>query len=353
MIDNYLRQIETFISPKNYKPDINDKNIQNIQINEDVPPQLSAENRKKIEEYLKSQMLEGKGKLYDRILDSTSQNSNNLSASYNYNRNTTQHTSSHTQNYHSEKLGPHPSNVSNITRFTNLNATNQGNSNNIRKKSQSPSKNIDNSDISNDLIAYQKKIHDMNIKSMNYRYEITKLQQTIDSQQKTIMMKDTIIQKLEKQRDNDAKYLLKLEAMLSQKAKPEIPINPIHNTNLQDFTSSKQQENLTQGSKTDEELKTLELNFNDKKEVKEFILKSMREIKLLKEFQQSVYEISQNYDSINDNIIEGMNLIQQLINNVNQYQRLDNVQFQQLTGILRLRKEISKKLRITFKRLLK
>ena len=70
------------------------------------------------------------------------------------------------------------------------------------------------------------------------------------------------------------------------------------------------------------------------KDVKDFILKTMKELNMLKDFQINVFEISKNYDSINENIIEGMNLIQSLINSVNKSQRLDHSQFQLLISII-------------------
>jgi hypothetical protein len=185
---------------------------------------------------------------------------------------------------------------------------------------------------------------------MNYRYEISQLRQQVENQQQSILIKDTTIQKLEKQRENDSKYLLKLETMIAQKQKPEFP-QPQTAGNI---TNSKAIENPTQSTKTDEELKSLDLNFNDKKEVKEFIQKSIREIQALKEFQSNVYEISKNYDAINENIIEGMNMIQQLINNVNQSQRLDQGQFQILISkTVLLTKTTLKKFQKTSKKRLK
>ena len=324
MIENYLKQIETFITPRNFKPDFNEINIKKIQNlpnkEEDLPNQLSAENRKKIEEFLKNQMLEGKGKLYDKILDNSSSTDKIVT--------NTNHT---TKNNLSGNFNCISTN--NITRINpsnhvsqSINLNDNKKSLQIRNKSLSPSKNIgfndnlSNETSSNDIAIFQKKIHDLNIKSMNYRYEISQLKQQIDTQQQTIMQKDIYVQKLEKQRENDAKYLLKLETMISQKQKQE--------TVVQQDNNIAKQESQQISFKNDEELKSLNLNFNDKKEVKDFIIKTIKELTHLREFQTNVYKISKDYDSINENIIEGMNLIQSLINLVNQYQRLDSGQYQ-------------------------
>jgi len=60
-----------------------------------------------------------------------------------------------------------------------------------------------------------------------------------------------------------------------------------------------------------------------------------------------VYEISKNYDAVNENIIEGMNLIQTLINSVNQSQRLESTQFQMLiTNFEKITENIQKTLEV-------
>lgn len=329
MLEEYLKQMESFITPKNYNTDIsNNTNLKT----DDIVPQVSVENKNKIEDYLKKHNIEGKGRVYDHILDNppkyTSASLSNLT----------------TQNNNTEKINPYHSANANFTK-TNMrsipqiqsNTTNQITNNNLkntktelRNKSLSPTKNIEslnNVDVAgNESCAYQKKIHEMNIKSMNYRYEISQLKQIVESHQQTILHKDIMIQKLEKLRENDAKYLLKLETMVSQKQKPET--NSIIPTNV-----VKIEPNVIY-NKCDEELKSLDLNFNDKKDVKDFILKTMKELNMLKDFQINVFEISKNYDSINENIIEGMNLIQSLINSVNKSQRLDHSQFQLLISII-------------------
>jgi hypothetical protein len=327
MIENYLKQIETFITPRNFNHQFNEINIQNVQNNtrkdEDLPNQLSAENRKKIEEFLKNQMLEGKGKLYDKILD----NNSSIDKIVTNTNHTTKNNQSGNINYVST------TNISRINPSNHLSQNSNLNDNKkslqLRNKSLSPSKNIcisdnlSNETSTNDVGFLQKKIHELNIKSMNYRYEISQLKQFVENQQQTIMQKDLIIQKLEKQRENDAKYLLKLETMISQKQKQEVTISQTNNNN-----NIQKQDSNQISFKNDEELKSLNLNFNDKKEVKDYILKNLKELTQLKEFQANVYQISQNYDSINENIIEGMNLIQSLIHLVNQSQRLDNGQYQ-------------------------
>jgi len=327
MIENYLKQIETFITPRNFNHQFNEINIKNIQNNprkdEDLPNQLSAENRKKIEEFLKNQMLEGKGKLYDKILD----NSGSTDKIVTNTNHTTKNNQSGNINYVSTTNISRINPSNHFSQNSNLNENKK--SVQLRNKSLSPSKNICLSDnlsneiSTNDVGCLQKKIHELNIKSMNYRYEISQLKQFVENQQQTLMQKDLIIQKLEKQRENDAKYLLKLETMISQKQKQEVTVSQTNNNN-----NIQKQESNQISFKNDEELKSLNLNFNDKKEVKDYILNNLKELTQLREFQSNVYHISKDYDSINENIIEGMNLIQSLIHLVNQSQRLDNGQYQ-------------------------
>ena len=51
------------------------------------------------------------------------------------------------------------------------------------------------------------------------------------------------------------------------------------------------------------------LNLNDKKSVKEFANRIMNENKKLKGFQAKIYEISKNYDTLNEKVANGLRVI--------------------------------------------
>ena len=55
MLEEYLKQMESFITPKNYNTDIsNNTNLKT----DDIVPQVSVENKNKIEDYLKKHNIE-------------------------------------------------------------------------------------------------------------------------------------------------------------------------------------------------------------------------------------------------------------------------------------------------------
>lgn len=335
MIENYLKKIETFISPRNY----NEEFIIDNNNNENRLSQL--ENKKKIDDYLKNKILEGKVKVYDKIFDNNVKSASNSSNSFINTQNNNQSDKLNNQSsvsYITKSKSPTKT-VNNLDNTYNINNYIQQKNNRLKNKSQSPRRILENENSNNnnnisnvnevsniDASIFNKKIHELNMKNMSYRYEISQLKQVLDVNEQKLSQKEILIQKLEKQRENDAKYLLKLETMINHESKIKVN-NTTSNANLA------KQEKSMHLTNYDEEIKSVNLNFNDKNDVKEYILNSIKVIQKLKDFQTNVYEISLNYDSINENIIDGMNLIQTLINSVNQSQRLDNGQFQLMISI--------------------
>ena len=57
------------------------------------------------------------------------------------------------------------------------------------------------------------------------------------------------------------------------------------------------------------------VNITDKNDLKELIANLIQENQKLKQFQNQVYEISRNYDDINQNMVEGIKNIQDILNN--------------------------------------
>ena len=120
---------------------------------------------------------------------------------------------------------------------------------------------------------------------------------------------------------------MKNDTEVENKSKSNININ----LNVSNNSGLKVNEDISrsqQFSKNYEgEIKNLKLNFNDKNEIKEFIMNLCNENQKLKIFQSQVEEISKNYDIVNENIIESMKSIQLLIENINKREVLDNSQF--------------------------
>jgi len=209
-------------------------------------------------------------------------------------------------------------------------------------------------------------VHQLKIKNMNYRHDIHILKQKIDDYEKQIAQKDNLIKKLQKQKEDDNKYLLKLEGV---RAKDGVNIDAIvasldkrpssttfeqnkEKTSTQEKNLGLKEEKLSERNifsqksvsqfspgknnfnnesqlnisinnitGTAENLKGL--NVNDKKAVKEFAMKLMAENKRLKGFQAKIYEVSKNYDTLNEKITKGLSLIKKYFEEIS---NLNNVE---------------------------
>ena len=205
-------------------------------------------------------------------------------------------------------------------------------------------------------------VHQLKIKNMNYRHDIHILKQKIDDYEKQISQQDNLIKKLQKQKEDDNKYLLKLEGV---RAKDGVNIDAIvasldkkpttteqnkEKTSIQEKNvglkeeklferniisqksvvqfspantnfNNKSQLNISNITGSAENLKGL--NLNDKKAEKEYAMKLMAENKKLKGFQAKIYEVSKNYDTLNEKITKGLRLIKKYFEEIS---NLNNVE---------------------------
>jgi hypothetical protein len=178
----------------------------------------------------------------------------------------------------------------------------------------------------------REKIHNLNLKNMNYRHEVETLKNTITGLQKELEEQKHFVYKLERQKENDNKYLLKLESMIQNNRSnsllsyrssnsPNGAINDISritynqtakkkNTSFNDlFSVEISKNNILIEEKGNHNI----LNVNDKEELRILVLNLLTENKRLKDFQKEVFEISRNYDNINEGMMEAIKNLQNLI----------------------------------------
>lgn len=196
------------------------------------------------------------------------------------------------------------------------------------------------------------KIHNLNLKNMNYRYEIEKYKTKINELTKEKNEYKTEIDKLEHQKDNLTKYLLRLEENISNNQRNSIESNQISkiNSKRSSVNNNKQSQNinninisLNKSNNNSEILTTKKslsifnsqtisidvspnnivsiidtsnqktLTLSTRRELKNFLLKIYNENKKLKIFQNQVFELSKTYDDINDNLLESIRNIQGIV----------------------------------------
>jgi hypothetical protein len=130
-------------------------------------------------------------------------------------------------------------------------------------------------------------------KNMSYRYEIGELKRKIESLEKEGKIKQDMLNKLQRDKEIDSKYLIKLENML---------------TGIKD-------------SKIREEVYTIDKD-NTQKEAKHLIKFLYGENEKLKLFQSEIYKISKTYDEINSGVLSKLKEIENLFailnDNINQ-----------------------------------
>lgn len=196
---------------------------------------------------------------------------------------------------------------------------------------------------------FREVVHQLKIKNMNYRHTIHILNQKIEECEKQLSQKDSLIKKMQKQKEDDNKYLLKLEGV---RAKDGVFVDPVSQNNVvsqpltqpekkaptpeltKEKSSNKNwfsttnnaanqsninfnESNLNVSGISEVNMNNLKgLNLNDKKAVKEFAIKIMAENKKLKNFQTKVYEVSRNYDTLNEKITSGLRVIKKYFEDI-------------------------------------
>lgn len=186
--------------------------------------------------------------------------------------------------------------------------------------SLSPSRTIRSIDES----TLREKVHQLNLKSMNFRAEIESLKNTVSELKSKVEEKDEIIGKLERQKEKDNKYLLKMEGLLANKENGNnISVNKtkiISDKTLISNIHSKIHDgpnidfNKTNQLIIEDKVNHTIHNFTDRNDLKEFVSNLTAENQKLKLFQNGVFDLSKKYDDVNENMIEGMKQIGNLIN---------------------------------------
>jgi hypothetical protein len=128
-------------------------------------------------------------------------------------------------------------------------------------------------------------------KNMNLRYQIYELNKKLETFNKKIEKQAEYIYKLEKQRENDSKYLLKLENMFNHKNDMNQTIKPSK------LNISQQTEDIGRNT-----LIKLLMDQNEK----------------LKRFQDEIFNLSKKYDQINDAMSFNIGEIHSLLQFVNE-----------------------------------
>jgi hypothetical protein len=169
--------------------------------------------------------------------------------------------------------------------------------------------------LSND----KERIHQLSIKNMNYRHEIEAYKNNLNNVTNELEEYKMLVSRLEKQKDNDNKYLLKLEHMLENKRQSGVTmrysngsksdISRILNKNNY-YNVEYRNNSLTVEDKENDNMMVL----SDKEEVKQYVLNMLTENRKLKYFQNQVYDISKNYDDINLSMLESIKNFQTLSN---------------------------------------
>ena len=190
-----------------------------------------------------------------------------------------------------------------------------------------------------------KKYKETSMKAMNYRVDIYKTQENCKKLEKDIQDKYKKLEKVNKERDNLKNYLNKLEKVMQQKTdtdnNAETKIAPAHKTKMTTTTINKTSSNQTESNnfteqsdeKTNENLNDNKLTISisgaapiitmddgkgnknvikSKASLMKFLYKIYMENQNLKNFQEQVFNLSKNYDDINNILAESISGFQDI-----------------------------------------
>jgi hypothetical protein len=282
MLDDYLKKLESLITPQTYSKQ-NYKSKFNLENNNEKNQIASEANNKLLDDYITKMGVksneniaeESRIRVYNKMLDSD------------------------------DRFQSPPDEFNKTIRFDKVNRTQSMSPNHTNEK---------------------EKIHQLSIRNMNYRHEIETLKSSLARASKELEENKLLLNKLERQKDNDNKYLLKLEQMLEN--------NKGHNGltfsrkfsggSMNDISKvSKKSHAANEYYSIDYKTNTLIIDdkYNDnsiaiadKEELKQYILSILTENRKLKEFQNQVFEISRNYDDINSTMLESIKSLQSTLN---------------------------------------
>ena len=246
--------------------------------------------------------------------------------------------------------------ISNSNNNTNSNVQNNSTIKNNSNNNNNFMKINDKIYTQNDILNLLEKIKSINIKNMSYRYEMEKYKNKIIELNKTNSDQKEEIEKLEKEKENLTQYLLKLEKLI--RGQKSLSPNQSLNSNILNTNSSNSNINknrklnvINNNNKNIKEKETIEMKksynlfnqsnidvsiggnnpyvvitdvntkvqttLNNKKELKNFLIRINKENLKLKNFQKKVFELSKNYDDLNSNLEETINKFTDLLNNNN------------------------------------
>jgi len=246
--------------------------------------------------------------------------------------------------------------ISNSNNNTNSNVQNNSTIKNNSNNNNNFMKINDKIYTQNDILNLLEKIKSINIKNMSYRYEMEKYKNKIIELNKINSEQKEEIEKLEKEKENLTQYLLKLEKLI--RGQKSLSPNQSLNSNILNTNSSNSNINknrklnvINNNNKNIKEKETIEMKksynlfnqsnidvsiggnnpyvvitdvntkvqttLNNKKELKNFLIRINKENLKLKNFQKKVFELSKNYDDLNSNLEETINKFTDLLNNNN------------------------------------
>jgi hypothetical protein len=280
MLDDYLKKLENMITPQTYsKQNYKSKfNMGNINTNDQMTNEV---NHKLLEDYINKMgvrandnpLAESRIRVYNKILDSD------------------------------DKFQIPPDDICNENKMIN------------KTQSMSPSQNNE-----------KERIHHLNLKNMNYRHEIETLKNRLNSAVNELDEYKMLVNKLERQKDSDNKYLLKLESMLeNNKGNNGLGFRNYTNSSMADISKISRKTFMSNDYYTiyyktntiiiEDKYSDNIIAIADKDDLKQYILNILTENRRLKDFQKEVYEISKNYDDINSTMLESIKILQNTLTN--------------------------------------
>ena len=214
------------------------------------------------------------------------------------------------------------------------------NKKNVKKNIKKPSVKEAQIDLNAPNKTQMKKYKDTSIKAMNYRVDIYKTQEKCTKLEKDIQEKHKKLEKVSKERDNLKNYLNRLEKVMQQKTDTDNNDSTKINTNnknkiLNTNTSQNESENMMEQSedKTNDMTNLNKLTISmtgtspvitmddgqgnkniikSKNGLMKFLYKIYVENQNLKNFQTQVFNLSKNYDDINNILAESVSGFQNI-----------------------------------------
>jgi len=159
------------------------------------------------------------------------------------------------------------------------------------------------------------KLHNLNVKNMGYRQQIDALNRKIEDQSRVIETQRRTIDEYKVTIENNSRYLLKLESYLVEAGKNKA--RERFTLNLLGVSYNFAEECKDKDNKASFTV--------DKDKMKEMIISLINENNKLKAFQQSVFNISKQYDDINEHMLDGLKSIREKLSEALLAGKLENI----------------------------